>query len=309
MIILMFQIKGNGKLLLSGEYFVLDGATALAIPTQLGQSLRVGENDDEQIIWRSFDEQKKCWFEANFELPSLQILACNDQKVAETLQAILAVAKIENVQFLTDNQGFTCATYLEFPRHWGLGSSSTLIYCIAQWAQVNPYILLEKTMGGSGYDLACAGIHQAMLYERNGSSPNIQLVDFQPSFAENLYFVHLGKKQNSREGIARYRSAKEDKMPLIATINTLTEVMLNAKNLDEFEAVIETHENLIANFLGLNRAKSLYFSDFWGEIKSLGAWGGDFILATSPKTAQETSVYFQNKGFSTIIPYGKMIKK
>jgi len=35
---------GNGKLLLSAEYFVLDGAVALALPTKLGQSLHVQEN-------------------------------------------------------------------------------------------------------------------------------------------------------------------------------------------------------------------------------------------------------------------------
>ncbi|MEQ3661167.1 MAG: GHMP kinase, partial [Flavobacterium sp.] len=31
----------NGKLLLTGEYVVLDGAKALAVPTKFGQSLSI----------------------------------------------------------------------------------------------------------------------------------------------------------------------------------------------------------------------------------------------------------------------------
>ena len=45
-------------------------------------------------------------------------------------------------------------------------------------------------------------------------------------------------------------------------------------------------------------------SDFDGEIKSLGAWGGDFILATSD---ENPSTYFKAKGFETILPYSEMI--
>lgn len=306
-----FLIKtfhGNGKLLLSGEYFVLDGATALAIPTKQGQTLYISQNQTNQIVWRSYDEQKKCWFSATFLLPSLEILSSDDAKTAEVLQRMLSVMKAENPVFLADNQGVDCEIYLDFPRNWGLGSSSTLIYCLVQWANINPYVLLEKTMGGSGYDIACAGIHQAITYQRNGINPEIQLVDFQPTFSENLYFIHLGKKQNSREGIARYRAATGDKSSTINTINALTKAMLDAKNLSDFEKIIAQHENLIANYLGLTTAKSLYFSDFWGEIKSLGAWGGDFILATSAASTEETFTYFQEKGFSTIIPYGKMVK-
>ena len=36
----------NGKLLLTGEYLVIDGAKALAIPTQKGQSLSVKETEE-----------------------------------------------------------------------------------------------------------------------------------------------------------------------------------------------------------------------------------------------------------------------
>ena len=49
--------------------------------------------------------------------------------------------------------------------------------------------------------------------------------------------------------------------------------------------------------------KEKFFSDFQGSIKSLGAWGGDFILATGNKS---TKKYFLDKGFKTIIPFNKI---
>ena len=39
---------GHGKLLLTGEYAVLDGAKALSIPTRFGQSLEVTSIADNQ---------------------------------------------------------------------------------------------------------------------------------------------------------------------------------------------------------------------------------------------------------------------
>jgi hypothetical protein len=46
------------------------------------------------------------------------------------------------------------------------------------------------------------------------------------------------------------------------------------------------------------------FSDYFGQTKSLGAWGGDFILATGN---DDTPIYFKNKGFDTVISYQDMI--
>ena len=46
----------NGKLLLTGEYVVLDGANALAVPTKYGQNLVVEIINKPYIIWKSFNE-------------------------------------------------------------------------------------------------------------------------------------------------------------------------------------------------------------------------------------------------------------
>ena len=52
--------------------------------------------------------------------------------------------------------GTRVETQLEFPREWGLGSSSTLISNLGLWAETDPYDLLSATLGGSGYDIAAA---------------------------------------------------------------------------------------------------------------------------------------------------------
>ena len=56
--------------------------------------------------------------------------------------------------------------------------------------------------------------------------------------------------------------------------------MLYAETLQEFEAVIQEHESLISTLLGVPPIKNILFSDLPGEVKSLGAWGGDFCMLT-----------------------------
>jgi mevalonate kinase len=286
---------------------VLDGAAALAVPTKQGQSLHIESERKSIIRWKSWDNKGACWFEAVFELVDFSIFNASDISIANTLADFFKVIETENGFFSKQQNGFRCETRLEFPRDWGLGSSSTLIYMLAQWTGINPYFLLEKTMGGSGYDLACAGIDSAIIYERNGVNPTIQIVDFQPIFAENLYFIHLGKKQNSREGITRYRAKKGENQSILNEITNLSKAMLDCKTLAEMEQVIANHEKIVADYLDLPMVQSLYFADYWGKTKSLGAWGGDFILATSERSEPETLQYFQQKGYQTIIPYHKMI--
>jgi len=57
----------KGKLLLTGEYVVLDGAKALALPTKKGQSLIVQENDSSSLTWQSFDCHNKIWYETEID--------------------------------------------------------------------------------------------------------------------------------------------------------------------------------------------------------------------------------------------------
>jgi len=297
----------NGKLLITGEYVVLDGALSLAIPTQFGQSLIVEPIDQPKILWQSIDEKDACWFETEFKNTNINNLEVeSSNKIAKRLLDILKAAKQLNPSFLEDTHGIKITTKLNFKKDWGLGTSSTLINNIAQWANIDPYSLLKITFGGSGYDIACAQHNKPITYQIKNNQSIINEISFNPAFQKHLYFVYLNKKQNSRDGIAQYRLNLTNKHVAINKINTITKEMLLCNSLSEFEKLLNIHELIIAQLINQKPIKEQFFNDFNGSIKSLGAWGGDFILVTSKDNPQS---YFKNKGFETIIPYQKMILK
>ena len=65
------QYYANGKLLLTGEYLVIKGATAIAFPVKFGQSLVVNEtNEINEIHWQAFSEDSN-WLNVKFNISSL----------------------------------------------------------------------------------------------------------------------------------------------------------------------------------------------------------------------------------------------
>lgn len=302
----------NGKLLLTGEYVVLDGATSLAVPTKFGQDLVVTSIQEPQLVWGSFTNTGECWFEAVFDLPKLRLknATFNSDKegssefIAETLHKILSEARKLNPDFLQTDKGFIVKTNLTFPQNWGLGSSSTLINNIATWAKVDGYKLLWNAFSGSGYDIACAQNDVPIFYQLKNKQPIVKQVDFNPSFKNELFFVHLNKKQNSRDGIAQYRKNNQHIHQEIKEISNLSAEFIKTNSTADLEKIIEEHENIISSIIKLNPVKKTLFSDYFGSVKSLGAWGGDFVLATGN---EDTPTYFKQKGFETILPYSKMI--
>ena len=304
----IFETRAQGKFLLTGEYFVLDGASALALPLRFGQTLRVETGAlPSYIDWNSLDPDGSKWFEAMFELPTLRIRIGSDLKTALTLFKILAACQNLNPEHFAAHRSYRVVTQNDFPREWGLGTSSTLIAALSLWASVDPYKVLFETLGGSGYDLACAYAEGPILYRLEGQTPVVEPVDFAPAYADQLYFVFLGKKQNSREGIAQFREKAPKSPALIDKISGLTRQFLEAKTLEALEAAILEHELLISETLMMPRAKDLYFGDFWGEVKSLGAWGGDFVLVTSARSEAETRAYFAQKGYEVCRPWQEMV--
>jgi mevalonate kinase len=302
------NFNSNGKLLLTGEYVVLDGAKALAVPTKQGQSLHVATTNTKQIEWLSFDVQKNIWFQDSFALDEVFKTTLSNLIVrtpTTRLQQVLIAARQLNPNFLLHSNGVNVETYLDFPQHWGLGTSSTLINNVAQWAKVNPYNLLQLTFGGSGYDIACAQHNTPIAYTLRDDKPLVAPVAFSPSFASHLYFVYLNKKQNSRDGIAHYKALRKTNLSTdLSKIDAITEAMLSCNSLSSFTTLMDTHESIIARLTQQDTVKSLFFKDFNGAIKSLGAWGGDFILAA---TSTNPTSYFNAKGFDTVIPYNDMV--
>ena len=121
------KFYSNGKLLLTGEYAILDGANGLALPTKFGQSLKVSPCNDNLLNWKSFNEKNELWFEALIAIPSFELKESSHQEVAKKLLEILMAARNLNPDFLSSFSGFNIETKLGFPSNWGLGSSSTLI--------------------------------------------------------------------------------------------------------------------------------------------------------------------------------------
>jgi len=92
----MQKFYSSGKLLLSGEYLILDGAAGIGLPTALGQEMLVSNSNLEGVLsWESLDESGVCWFEGSYSLPDLKLIRFKgQQKVADTLQSILMEAKL-----------------------------------------------------------------------------------------------------------------------------------------------------------------------------------------------------------------------
>ncbi len=295
----------NGKLLITGEYVVLDGAKAFALPTRFGQNLIVENGQNQQIDWKSYDSDGSIWFESTITFEAIRNKqSFEGDKIKSTLVEILHHALLLNPKFLEKKDGYTITTTLTFPKFWGLGTSSTLINNIAQWLEINAFTLLKNSFGGSGYDIACAQHCTPIIYQLVEEQPVVTPVVFHPEFTNTIYFVYLNKKQNSKEAIANYFNRRGDLYKTIPVINILTNEVVSAKDINTFALALQKHEIEMNNLLETQTIKEALFHDFNGTIKSLGAWGGDFILAVSKENPTD---YFKSKGYSTVIPYEEMI--
>jgi mevalonate kinase len=295
----------NGKLLITGEYLILDGAKGLALPTKMGQNLIVEDTDTRTIHWKSYDADGSVWFEDILSFEEIQDNSTTTESVKGTLIKILQVANAMNPNVITNSGGLSISTQLSFPRNWGLGTSSTLINNIAQWFQIDAFELLHKSFGGSGYDIACAQNNSPITYSIVNGNPKAEQVTFEPEFAKNIYFVYLNQKRNSKSAIAEYHSNKTSQLPSdIATINKLTQDIIAATTLEVFTQLLNQHETVLSALLKTETVKHTLFPDFEGAIKSLGAWGGDFVLVISKENPKK---YFVAKGYETVIPYSEMI--
>lgn len=297
----------NGKLLITGEYVVLDGAKALALPTKFGQNLIIESGKNKQIEWKSFDKDGSIWFEDSIPFESiLKKESFLSDKIKNTLVEILHEAYLLNPKFIEESEGYNITTELTFPKFWGLGTSSTLINNIAQWLNIDAFELLRTSFGGSGYDIACAQKDVPILYQLENGKPTIHKVSFNPEFTGNLYFVYLNKKQSSKAAIASYYSKQNNISEVVKKIDKITEAVLGADNLKSFAYQIEKHEMIMSDVLEMQTIQEAYFSDFKGVVKSLGAWGGDFVMAISK---ENPSAYFKEKGFPTLLTFDEMILK
>ena len=296
----------NGKLLITGEYLVLDGAKALALPTKFGQTLIIEEGKDQLISWTSYDHDGSIWFEDNISFTSIKNKEHfeDNHTIKNTLIEILHEAFLMNPDFIKSSKGYVIKNELTFPKFWGLGTSSTLINNIAQWSKVDAFELLQRSFGGSGYDIACAQNNSAIIYQLLDGKASVEIIDFKPSFSDRIYFVYLNKKQNSKLSIAAYLSNHGTIWKSIPIISQITQAVIEAVDIKQFSLQLHSHEIEMSVILETETVKKTLFSDFDGVIKSLGAWGGDFVMVISKDNPKK---YFKEKGYEIVIPYQEMI--
>lgn len=296
--------------MLTGEYLALDNALVLTLPTKFGQSLTVTTTPGTgKVTWKSLTNKAEVWFSAELFIGenSAHIETSSDEKIAKTLIKVLDSAIQLSKTELTPTLNYAVTTLLEFPQNWGLGSSSTLINNIAQWFKIDAFELHFSVFNGSGYDVAAAYSNSAITYQINHKQPLVEQQLFNPEFKNHLFFVHLNQKQNSFNAVKNYQENKDVLLveKTIQAINKITKTLLKTDKLKEFEQLLSTHEDLLATVLKTPTIQHQLFSDYQdGIVKSLGAWGGDFILVTGNEKSKN---YFRNKGYETILSYEEMI--
>lgn len=299
----MHKIYSHGKLLLTSEYFVLDGALALAVPTRLGQVFFYEEKKDEKhlVVWEA-KHLGKDWLKVIIDYQNWKIVETNLPNAgAFVLKVLKEIQQLSATKFQNSDSYFI-QTNLEFPANFGLGSSSTLMNNLAQWAKVDAFLLNEKCLGGSGYDIAVAQEKSAILYQTKPIR-KVEKITFNPSFKDEIIFIHLNQKQDSRAGIAHYR-ALENKENLIQYFSEITKKILKINDIQSFTSLMMKHEHQVSEALNLTMVKEKYFSDYGGLVKSLGAWGGDFVMASK---FGDYKNYFQQRNFHTIFEWGDLI--
>jgi mevalonate kinase len=294
----------NGKLLLSGEYLVLQGAKALALPLNKGQQLTVQEGlHSAYLHWKALYNEK-VWFECVLDPLGFKVISATDQDKATTLSRVFNTIKQLSPSFqpMSDTQFIT---RLDADPQWGFGSSSTLISVLSQWAGVNALQLNELIFNGSGFDIACAQAQGPILYQKDQP---IQPVRLDYPFTDKLYLVYSGAKKSTLPEVRSFLENNKVSNNLIEQMSALSEGFAQCQDQLTFHQLIRQHEAVVGKLIRQKPIKESLFNDFQGEVKSLGAWGGDYYLFSSLSSHTNTKKYFENKGLNIIFRWSELIK-
>lgn len=297
------DLYANGKLLLTGEYLVLAGARALAFPVRYGQRMIAIQHSGSVIDWTSRDSSG-IWYQSRLTLP----FTANQDKADPTTSFViklLSAASSLNPAFLTKNKGYTLDFELNYPREWGLGSSSTLIWLIARLAGVDEFKLYHLVSQGSGYDVACASRLSPFFYTIINHMPIIECTSIGRALQDHACFAYLGKKQDTQSEVQRFLAQPAVIKKQIQYINILSEAI--SKEDDEVKLCqrIQEHENIIAEIIG-KEPVARQFPGFPGTVKSLGAWGGDFAMFVSNCSNEKIKDILKGYGLQAIFTFSEL---
>jgi hypothetical protein len=146
------------------------------------------------------------------------------------------------------------------------------------------------------------------LFQRSGEKILAEKIDFYPQFADDLFFVYLENKQDSTAEVHSFlKKNPKDFISAVDEISEITRKMLIAGSIEDFNHLLSAHEFIMSKVLNRKVVKDVLFSDFKGAVKSLGAWGGDFVLASTSNGKEYANRYFLQKGYSTIFSYNEIV--
>ncbi len=277
------------------------------MPVRFGQEIKIQQSKDiDQLLrWKAL-VQGNDWFDASYDISSLEIFETNDIEKANFLRKILIEAVNLNPKILGHNPGISVETHANFDINWGLGSSSTLIANVAKWFRIDPFQLHFNTSGGSGYDIACADATEALFYTRKGKFYHIEPANFNPDFQDKLYFAYLGKKQRSDVSIEILKHRLENRDDEIERVSEISGELISTHDLEEFEFFICELEQIMSGILDIPTIKQSRFPDFSGTVKSLGAWGGDFVMMTWRDGLESLKSYLNSKGLDIVFTFADL---
>ncbi|HEC42226.1 MAG TPA: GHMP kinase [Bacteroides sp.] len=303
----VYRYYSNGKLLITGEYLVLQGAKSLSLPTRAGQFLYVYKAAGGGLLHWTAKVLGAPWFQCTLDIGSWTVQDTDNEKLTVNLINLLKAASDlkGNTNWL---EGISAVSEIGFDIDWGLGSSSSLISNIAWWAEVDPFKLFRLTSSGSGYDVASARSEGPILYSTGIPAPVITEVNFHPDFTDHLAFVYLGRKQDSSVSVKNFLNNALVRDKDLDRITEISEAVVVAGRLEDYTQLLLEHEQILGKILDRPPVKDVLFRDYPGMVKSLGAWGGDFVHVSFESGQESAMGYFREKGLEIFIPYDEMIK-
>jgi mevalonate kinase len=198
-----------GKILLAGEYGVLLGLNALALPVKKGQWLeffdfKTPENNPDTLYFKAIDENGETWLQYNFILDQKPWLELNSDELIPLVQLLRMIPEEHWIQ----GKSFRLETRLEFARTSGLGTSSTFVSLLSQCFLLNPQRVQELLFQGSGYDVAVSNVQKPLIFWRNAGGAHFRPWKLNPDLTQDWSILFLGNKVNSRSSSASICAGK-----------------------------------------------------------------------------------------------------
>lgn len=271
--------------MLAGEYAVMCGVEALAMPVRAGQWQHVWEMPAKavsKLVWQSKDADGSVWFECRIDTDIMHVSETTSESYSDTLLRLLLCIKEQKAELFL-HKNIRIETECEFNRSFGLGSSSTLVCNLAKWSGVDAHALQEHVFGGSGYDVAVGNLGRPLVYWLENNNSNWSSWQLPPDFTREWYLAFPGEKQNSRESLSTVKSQLEKistDVALLQQMNACIQAVKTPRSLPMLEAMLEMWQALLSQRLDLSRPyETLGLSPVKGGLcKYLGAWGGDVLL-------------------------------